>query len=382
MNYKNYSDLNVDISEEIYKVPSNSELIIGIPRSGMVPAYMIAAHLNLPVVTLNEFLSGHRGSVGTRPIRVDLDNIKNILVVDDSVNTGNATKEAKKDLASFTDNFDFTFCAIYSATKETQFVDFYFKHISQPRVFQWNYKNHILNTRSCYDIDGVLCHDPSDDQNDDGERYIDFILNAPPLFIPSRYIPCLVTSRLEKYRKETEDWLNKHDIKWGELIMLNLASAEERRKLRIHGKFKGEVFSNREEAFFIESNWKQAKEIFRIAQKPVFCTHNDVLIQNESDITYFDNALKHSNSWNSHITSDMKELINKHEDLKEINITKDEKLKHLEWRINEVENNKWYRFSDYSFKYKVLFIMGGVTRKLGIHKVLAPIKGKFVKEIK
>jgi hypothetical protein len=38
------------------------------------------------------------------------------------------------------------------------------------------------------------------------KKYI-FILNAPPLFIPGSKIGTIVTSRLEKYRIQTETWL-------------------------------------------------------------------------------------------------------------------------------------------------------------------------------
>ena len=51
MNYKSYSDLSIDILEGISKVPSSIQLVVGIPRSGMIPAYMIAAQLNLPVTS-------------------------------------------------------------------------------------------------------------------------------------------------------------------------------------------------------------------------------------------------------------------------------------------------------------------------------------------
>lgn len=62
------------------------------------------------------------------------------------------------------------------------------------------------------DIDGVLCADPTPEENDDGEKYRHFLLNTPPLFIPKVTIGTLVTSRLEKYRPETEAWLQKNHV--------------------------------------------------------------------------------------------------------------------------------------------------------------------------
>jgi uncharacterized HAD superfamily protein len=64
----------------------------------------------------------------------------------------------------------------------------------------------------CVDIDGVLCLDPTDCQNDDGAAYEKFLEEAVPMLAPTRPIGALVTSRLEKYRGLTEKWLAKHVI--------------------------------------------------------------------------------------------------------------------------------------------------------------------------
>ena len=68
-------------------------------------------------------------------------------------------------------------------------------------MFEWNYLHHDgYSHLCCYDIDGVLCEDPTDEENDDGDRYKNFILNAPLRFKPFAPIGFLVSSRLEKYR--------------------------------------------------------------------------------------------------------------------------------------------------------------------------------------
>ena len=54
--------------------------------------------------------------------------------------------------------------------------------------------------------------------------------------------------------------------------MLDLPTAEERRRLNIHHKFKAEVYSKHPlTRLFIESEVKQAIEIMRISGKPVYC---------------------------------------------------------------------------------------------------------------
>ena len=103
-----------------------------------------------------------------------------------------------------------------------------------PRYFQWNIFNHPDLEKTCFDIDGVLCPDPTSSQNDDGEEYIEFIENTPPLYLPGQTIGCIVTSRLEKYRVPTQKWLAKHQIKYKELKMLNLPTKEARQKANNH----------------------------------------------------------------------------------------------------------------------------------------------------
>lgn len=296
MNFKNYTDLSKDILEGVKGIPSNIDLVVGIPRSGMVPAYMIGAQLNLPVTSLDTYLLGHNGSVGERKLKGPTDDFTHVLIVDDSVYSGEAITKAKIKLEEKRSAINHFFCAVYSATEDNDFVDFYFKYLPTPRVFQWNYKNHFITTQSCYDIDGVLCVDPTDEENDDGVNYRRFLLEAKPLFIPSYKIPCLVTSRLEKYRGETEAWLLKHNVDYDELIMLDLPSAKERRAKRIHGEFKANIFKEREELYFIESNWRQAKTIFELTSKPVFCAENDVLIQSKADIFYYESVLSYQNN--------------------------------------------------------------------------------------
>lgn len=288
MNYKTYADLSTDILGGIHKIPTNIELVVGIPRSGMIPAYMIATHLNLPVTSLDAYLLGDYGSFGERRLNKNSHDIKHVLVVDDSVYSGTAMEKAKIRLQEKGQIMSHLYCAVYSAARANNVVDFYFEYLPTPRAFQWNYKNHFITTKSCFDIDGVLCVDPTHNENDDGDKYKMFIANAKPLFIPKYKISCLVTSRLEKYRSETEAWLQKHDVDYGELIMLDLPNAKERRAQQIHARFKANIFKERYELYFVESNWKQAKTIFELTKKPVFCTENDVLINSFFDTFLYD----------------------------------------------------------------------------------------------
>ena len=276
--FKTFQSLATCIRKNIYKLPADIDLIVGIERSGIIPAYILALFLNKNVCSLNEFINDIAPLKGQRKLNEENNNkYKKILIVDDSVNFGNALNKTKE-LLAVKDNTDckFEYLAIYAAEESKDLVDYYFEIAEQPRLFQWNYLNHDIASRCCFDMDGVLCVDPTDEENDDGEKYINFIKNAKPLFIPKYEINAIVTSRLEKYRKLTEEWLKNNNVKYKRLYMLNLETAEERRKQNCHASFKASIYKRLNDTVcFIESDSKQAQDIVSISKKQCICVSTD-----------------------------------------------------------------------------------------------------------
>lgn len=129
-----------------------------------------------------------------------------------------------------------------------------------------------------FDIDGVLCVDPTEAQNDDGPVYEQFLNDAIPLFVPSKPIGALVTRRLEKYRKHTEQWLAQYGVKYKELHMLKLETKQERLRQSSNDIFKATVYRNSKALLFIESDYKQAQDIAKASGKPVLCIETQHII--------------------------------------------------------------------------------------------------------
>lgn len=258
------------------KISKEIDLIIGVPRSGILPASLLALYCHKPFISLNEFVCGLSPIGGERIRSEDFSSKKkvNVLVVDDSIYSGKALRICKDKLVNIEGDYFYTFCSIYSNEESKEKVDMYFEIVDNPRVFEWNLIRSSIYASSCVDIDGVLCEDPTEEQNDDGENYRKFILNAVPKFIPKVKIKYLVSSRLEKYRDDTLTWLKKNNIEFDELYMLNLPSKEKRIELKCHGKFKAEVYYRKRysSVLFIESSRWQSKEINKITKQPVFCT--------------------------------------------------------------------------------------------------------------
>ena len=184
MYYRTIADLNQVILKRLNILPKDFDLIVGVPRSGMLPANLLALYLNRPFTDIHSFINGHIYKAGARGQFIDVKDYKKILVVDDSIASGSAMVEVKESLKHLEADFLISYCAIYIIPGKEKMVDYFFEIVPLPRYFQWNVFNHTSLEKACFDIDGVLCVDPTEEQNDDGPKYIDFILNAPPLFIP------------------------------------------------------------------------------------------------------------------------------------------------------------------------------------------------------
>ncbi|WP_197053350.1 phosphoribosyltransferase family protein [Litchfieldella xinjiangensis] len=281
MNYKSYGDLSEDIAASLYRVQGKGyDLVVGIPRSGMIPASMIALGLHIDVVGLPDFIANQ--ALNTR-LRRNAEGqpstaweAKKVLLVDDSVLTGRTMQQARR---AIPDGCPCTIdtLAIYADPKGKSHIDIALATLEAPRAFQWNLFTPALLSQACVDIDGVLCVDPTAQQNDDGDKYVTFLNSAEPLYLPAGRIGCLVTNRLEKYRSQTEAWLQQQGIDFDRLVMLDLPSKAERQRQGVHSTHKGLFYKHSDYRFFIESEARQAASIAKLSGKAVYsCEDNRI----------------------------------------------------------------------------------------------------------
>ena len=298
LNFITYDQLNKDIYRNLHKLPLDIDLIVGIPRSGILVAAIIALYRNLPFTDIDTLLSGRIFNTGgTRKNKrwiKSLDEAKHILIVDDSISSGEAMKSAKKQINLLDLNCKKTYCAVYALPTNLMSVDVFFKICNHPRMFEWNYLHHWGLKYACVDIDGILCEDPNYMENDDSKSYERFLTNARPRIIPTQPIGYLVTCRLEKYRSKTELWLKKYGVQYDHLIMLNAPDAITRLREFNQGEFKGAIYKKTNCFIFIESSYEQAIDICSIAKKPVFCTENNQLIHSNEIHAHVSNLV---NDW-------------------------------------------------------------------------------------
>ncbi len=272
MNYRSYADLAQIITKNISRIPREIDLVVAIPRSGYLPASIIGCTLNLSIIDLNGFLSGRvpQHGISRVPAGGERGVFRHALIVDDSVLTGTSIAQVRAQIKEANLPCRVTYAAIFATSESKSSVDLYFDLCPFPRQFEWNVFHHEHLSRCCVDIDGVLCLDPEAAVNDDGPLYRKFLLEAVPHILPSHPIRHLVTSRLEKWRPETESWLKRYNVRYERLSMLDLPTAKERSRTRAHGTHKARIYAADHGAkLFIESEQYQAEEIARLSGKPV-----------------------------------------------------------------------------------------------------------------
>lgn len=281
MIYISYQDLANTIRKNLWKIPEDIDLIVGIPRSGMIPALMIAEFLNKKVTDIDSFIEDRIMSCGNKGNYLRHGKEGKILVIDDTVYSGRALAEAKERLKDQEKKYNILYGCVYAEgpdsinkvdifledTHEIALID---KFMYEQNIFQHGAKR---SSWLMFDMDGVLCKNPPSDKYT--EQYEEYIKNAIPMIVPSNIIGAICTYRLEKYRDVTESWLKEHNIKFNRLYMFNAPDRETRNEMCRPGVYKGEIYKNSHWAkLFIESDPKQAEVIFEISGKPVLCYEN------------------------------------------------------------------------------------------------------------
>lgn len=279
MRYVTIKELSDIIRKNLWKIPHDIDVVVGIPRSGMLAANMIALYLNTNLSDIDSFVDGKvfRNGLSRGCFVRKNDMIRKILVVDDSIDRGTAMTNAKSKLKDIHyKDIEVLYCAPIATSFGSTMADICFEIIDDDRVFEWNLFHHRILENACVDIDGVLCLNPKED--DDGVKYREFLNSANPLFTPTVTINTLISCRLEKYRVQTEKWLKDNNIRYKKLILLDLPDKASRIKWGKHGEYKGAYYKESDCCLFIESSQHEAATIARCSNKPVICVETNELL--------------------------------------------------------------------------------------------------------
>lgn len=273
MIYVAYEDLCRDIRENLTKIPRDVCGVVGVPRSGMLPATIIAEYLNVPLIDIRSLQPLGNGGRRMRP-----DFGSKILVVEDTCFHGNSLSAAKRSINELGySGKEFEFLAVYlEGPCDRDKPDIYLRDIREEAkggpfgwaLYEWNIFAHgRLTDRTLFDMDGVICVEPPDER--DTEAYEAYIKKPTPLYVPTGAFINVCTYRLEKYRDITEQSLRDMGI----CPVVHMASD----RITPAWKVKAEMYKEQRWMLFVESSEWQARRIYEETGKPVFCVQTNEL---------------------------------------------------------------------------------------------------------
>lgn len=264
--YVKTNELVSDTLEWIKSFPQRFDMVVGIPRAGLIPASIISTQLGVPLTMPDLF---PRAFISNKTY----DTLPNeVLVVDDASGRaeGGTMDTILKMLTTKSPKTKFWKASTYVMESCANFFDLYHRVIRDKGRFvcEWNLQHDKYFGILGADMDGVLCEDCSEEDDKDEAKYVNHLVNARPYFIPDYEIDYIVTGRLEKYRAETEAWLARHRIKYGKLIMWNLQDKSQRTN---PAQYKAKELLLSKPGMFIESRHLEAGVISRKVGIHVFC---------------------------------------------------------------------------------------------------------------
>jgi hypothetical protein len=243
-------------------IPSTVKRIMGVSRSGMFAAGILAERFHVPLWSISQQTGPIDLGHGVRLDKVEEEGLT--VVVDDTVAAGYSFAQLKPLLLP-----NSLFYCLYCSPECRNLVTGFAELLSLPHYLEWNIFNSVHTPSLATDIDGILCPDPPESFLDKEQEcpYEKWLIRAPILQRPLRdTIPLIATGRRRRYRRQTESWLETCGICYDQLVF---PQTEE--EYLNPGKMKAEAYGKSPATIFIESNQKQARLIARLTGKRVIC---------------------------------------------------------------------------------------------------------------
>ena len=298
INYISYNQMFDDIRNNLGRLP-RADLVLSIPRSGLVPAAVITKFLNVNTMTINKFCDIVENSEDIQEalhkelVKSDFSvvfqakEIKNILVVDDTVYSGRQIEKwSERVHGDCFKEFDIIFLTIYkewNVSGDIFLVDLFpvtKDSIIKSSLYEWTIWNRRdLMPYIAFDLDGVFCVDPPDDH--DTEAYENYLQHPIPLYTPvlnKGYSTNVITYRIEKYRDVTSKFLANRGIECT-LYMVGCDTREERNSTCNPAVYKTAVLKTLNVVLYVESNDWEAQAIHQLWGKPVLCIQTNKIYQ-------------------------------------------------------------------------------------------------------
>ena len=255
--------------------------IVGVPRSGFLPASICATSLNLPLYTISNkeiVICNSISDFGGYRMNSFSKGSGKLLFLDDTVFSGNTFNQIKDTFGSH-----HYYSALYCKPSNLNIVDVYGKELDEPHLLEWHFFNSDHTKKTLFDLDGVFSPNVPFSELDCDDKYEKYISNVEPFYnrLPKAHkLRGIVTGRLDKFRKQTEDWLAKYNIQYDELIMFPTEKRKERDANHVEevGKYKADAYKRSDAIFFMESEKAEGKVIRKYCHKRVILPNDGVLL--------------------------------------------------------------------------------------------------------
>lgn len=282
INYRTIAQMNDVIRAYLPKLPWIPEVICGIHKSGMLAASLFSAHLNVPVLPFRALqanttwvYAGARSFIPSEEQHTYLAASRKILVVEDAATTGDTIRAEQRslDLEQLPSHKLF-YVVVYGTKPKFGEVHDVIEVVEQKRLFEWNWNNHTILKLSAVAMEGLLCHPPEPGLST--PEYVDYVKNAKPFILPRKGVGVIVSGRSEKFRQDTVQWLKRHGVKFGNLVMPTANIGEPQNALT----FKKLQYSKLTDmAMFVEPDHEAAMLIHGFTNRPVLSVSTGQLLQ-------------------------------------------------------------------------------------------------------
>jgi orotate phosphoribosyltransferase len=286
LNFRSVAQLSDQLLHWSRTLPADIDVIVGIPRSGLLAANMLSLYMNVRLTDVDGLLGGRcfpwgirrkkPGDDGAADMGSFLDRPRKVLVLDDSLWSGRSMKEARARIAEAGLSHEILYGAVYVAPGRVADVDLCCEVLNGPRVFEWNVLHGKPLEGFCVGLEGVLWRGPA--------RTVEQAAALPPSWdlrphlVPTGEVGWLVTALPESHRADVEAWLQRHGIRYRNLVMADVAPDA------LHGAgaraaWKAHVYRSTDAALYIEDSFWEAVTIARLSGRHVLCTRSMQLVQ-------------------------------------------------------------------------------------------------------
>ena len=261
LNFRTIPDLSRDLAHAAPDLLKGVDAVVGIPRSGVLAASILALHAQVPLGTVDEYCA-RIGPAG---------DVERVLLLDDTACGGGTMRRAFAKVSEARPDSTVITAAVYRAPGTGKGgVKRFVETLPTPRMFEWNIWRSVHLPSVAFDMDGVFCEDPRF-VDDDGPKIEAHCSGARPLNLPSRPVAAIVTCRLERWRPQTEAWLKRYGVRYKRLHMMRYPSAQARRRAGGHARWKVNVYRESGAKLFVESSVAQARAIAKQSGRQVWC---------------------------------------------------------------------------------------------------------------